>query len=70
MSTTPADGRPTFSKGAVCAWAKSIGIPDTTALEFMRQEGAVIIDDDMVPLKTIGRSNRMNEGSNGAAVSS
>ncbi|MFA5346923.1 MAG: hypothetical protein WC294_02205 [Methanoregula sp.] len=45
MSTITADGRHIFSKGAVIAWAKSIGIPDATALEFMKAEGVIITDD-------------------------
>lgn len=45
MNTT-AEGRPVFSRGAVISWARSIGIPDNTALEFMRQEGALIIDGE------------------------
>jgi hypothetical protein len=36
---------PVFHRGAVISWGRSIGIPDTTAIEFMRLEGAIIIDD-------------------------
>jgi len=49
MSATTADGRPVFSRGAILAWARSIGIPETTALEFMRQEGAIITDETKHP---------------------
>jgi hypothetical protein len=42
--------RPIFSRGAVLAWARSIGIPDKTALEFMRQEGAIITDENKRPV--------------------
>ena len=46
--TSTTDGRPIFSRGAVISWGRSIGIPDTTALKFMRQEGVIITDDDKV----------------------
>jgi hypothetical protein len=45
MPATTTDTRPLFSKGSVIAWGRSIGIPDATALDFMRQEGVIIIDD-------------------------
>jgi len=45
LTATTQDGRPVFSRGAVIAWGRSIGIPDNTALEFMRQEGAIIVED-------------------------
>jgi len=39
------DERPVFHKGAVIAWARSIGISDNTALSFMQKAGALVIDD-------------------------
>jgi len=41
VTATTQDG-PVFSRGAVIAWARGIGIPDEIALEFMRQEGVVV----------------------------
>jgi hypothetical protein len=39
-----ADGHPTFSRDAVLAWAKSMGISDHVALEFMEKAGAQVVD--------------------------
>lgn len=44
--TTTVDGRPVFSRGAVVGWARSIGIPDSLALEFIRKEGVTIVEED------------------------
>lgn len=39
------DQRPIFHKGAVIAWARSIGVPDNVALSFMAKAGALVIED-------------------------
>lgn len=39
------DERPVFRKGAVIAWARSIGISDSTAMAFMQRAGAQVIED-------------------------
>lgn len=48
MTSITSAGRPVFSVEAVIAWGRSIGISDATALEFMRQEGAIITDENKV----------------------
>jgi len=40
------EGRPIFHKGAVIAWARSIGISDNVALSFMQKAGALVIEDN------------------------
>ena len=39
------DEKPIFHKGAVIAWARSIGISDNAALSFMKKAGALVIED-------------------------
>ena len=41
-----AEGRTVFHKGAVISWARSIGVPDATAIRFMQKAGALVIDDN------------------------
>jgi len=43
------EDHPVFSRGAVIAWGRSIGIPDATALEFIKQEGAIVTDETKQP---------------------
>ena len=38
--------RPIFHRGAVIAWARSIGVPDDTALSFIQKAGALVIEDN------------------------
>lgn len=38
--------RPIFHRGAIIAWARSIGVPDDTALSFIQKAGALVIDDN------------------------
>ena len=42
---SPGTGMTVFHRGAVISWGRSIGIPDRIALEFMQQEGVVIVPD-------------------------
>ncbi len=51
---------PVFHRGAVIAWGRSIGISDGVALEFMRQEGVVIIDDGQQAPVGVGHVTRMD----------
>lgn len=37
--------RPVFSREAIISWGKSIGISPDDALNFMKSEGVVIVDD-------------------------
>jgi hypothetical protein len=39
------DEHPVFHKGAVIAWARSIGVPDNVALSFIQKAGALVIED-------------------------
>ena len=36
---------PVFSRDAIIAWARSIGVSDSAALDFFRAEGVVIVDE-------------------------
>jgi hypothetical protein len=67
--STSRDSRPVFSKGAIIAWGRSIGVPDAIALEFFRQEGAIIKDNGST-VTPITRSTAMNEGYHDTALAS
>jgi hypothetical protein len=48
--------RPVFSRGAIISWGKSIGISPDNALNFMKSEGVVIVDDTPgIPLAGVSK---------------
>ena len=56
LSSKAMTDRPVFSRGAIISWGKSIGISPDNALNFMKSEGVVIVDDTPgIPLAGVSK---------------
>jgi hypothetical protein len=56
LSSVAMTSRPVFSREAIISWGKSIGISPDNALNFMKSEGVVIVDDTPgIPLAGVSK---------------